>query len=339
MTIRRNAVLVALAAGGVLFIGLVIIARIPTLASLPIALAVGGTVLAALSRSASVPPIAPAPPVVLTPHPPPVQYQAQTIAGIPLPSAHEDYAFVFSATVYWLPVMTGISDPGMTAASEIIRRAQEITERRDPEQAVLVTHELATLLRDVRPDPAGRVQARAESVQLLLSPDDQRRLEELARLRKEEELWDYQRRHEQSKRRYLSADVLRNPGSAVVWWLARNDGQPEKVAESIGVLTQLARAANNTDDSPVGNATRATDEAAAAAPADPQTPAEHFGAFLDSLNSLDDDARLTLTKQMASLVEGHGYGAVAREMTGPYDEWPGGPDSGMPGDEPEPSDW
>lgn len=346
MTIRRNAVVTALAAGGALFIGLVVIARIPTLASLPIALVVGGLVLAGLSRSSSVPPIAPAPPVVLTPHPPPVQYQAQTIAGIPLPSTHEDYTFVFSATVYWLPVMTGVSDPGMTAASEIIRRAREITERRDPGQAVLVTHELATLLRDVRPDPAGLVQARAESVQLLLSPDDQRRLEELARLRKEEELWDYQRRHEQSKRRYLSADVLRNPGSAVVWWLARNDGQPEKVAESIGVLTQLARAANNTEnnanntvDNQVGNATRSADEAAAAAPANPQTPAEHFGAFLDSLNSLDDDARLTLTKQMASLVEGHGYGSVAREMTSPYDEWPGGPDSGMPGDEPDPSDW
>ena len=50
MTIRRNAVVTALAAGGALFIGLVVIARIPTLASLPIALVVGGLVLAGLSR-------------------------------------------------------------------------------------------------------------------------------------------------------------------------------------------------------------------------------------------------------------------------------------------------
>jgi len=338
MTIRRNAVLTAIAAAGALFIGL-IIARVTTLVAVPITLVVGGAILAAMSRPQSAAPVISASPVLIKPDPPPPQYQTRPVAGIPLPSAHEDYSFVFSATVYWLPVVASVCEPGRIAVSEIIRRAQEITQRRDPAQAALVTHELAVLLADARPDPAVRVQVRAESVQLLLSADDQRRLEELARLRKEEELWDYQRRHEQSKRRYLSTDVLKDAGSAVVWWLARNDGQPEKVAESIGVLTQLARAANNADGDPDGNAAGTGDEAPTAAAANPQTPAEHFGVFIDSLSLQDDDARLMLTKQMASLVESHGYPTVAREMNSPYDEWPSGPDSGMPGDGPEPRDW
>jgi hypothetical protein len=336
MVIRRNAVLTAIATAGVLFIGL-LIARMPTVVALPVALVVGGVVLAAVSRSPSAAPIAPSPVVITPDPPPPPQYQAQQVAGIPLPSAHGDYLFVFSATVYWLPIATNIPEPGMIAASEIIRRARELTQQGDPARAALISHELAALLTDARPDPAGRVRARAESVHLLLSADDQRRLDEIARLRKEEELWEHQRRHEESKRRYLGADVLKDPGSAVVWWLARNDGQPEKVAESIDVLTRLAHAANNTDDDPAGNAARTGDEASIAEPGNPQTPAEHFGAFVDSL-SLRDDARLMLTKQMASLMKGYGYSTVAREMTGTYDEW-AGDGSGMPGEGPGLGDW
>lgn len=341
MTIRRSAVLAALAAAVATFIGLIIAVRMPVLVELPIAIAIvgGGAILAAVSRSPSVPPIAPASPALDTPDPPPTQYQAQPIAGVPLPSAHEDYTFTFSATVCWLPTAASVTEPGVIAVSEIMRRAREITQRRDPAQAVLVTHELATLLADARPDPASRVHARAESVHLQLSADDQRRLEELARLRKEEELWDYQRRHEQSKRRYLGEDVLKDAGSAVVWWLARNDDQPMKVAENIGALTQLAHAANNADGNPLGNAAGAGDRIPASAPGNPQTSAERFGAFIDSLDSLDDDARLMLTKQMASLVESYGYPIVAGEMNRQYDEWPDGTASGMPDGEPEPSAW
>lgn len=338
MTIRLNAVLTALAAAGALFIGLIVAAQMPALVALPIALVVGGAVLASLSRIPSAAPITPAPPVVITSDPPPAQYQAQSVAGIPLPSAHEDYSFIFSATVYWLHNAVSVSESGTVAAREVIRRAQEITQQRDPAQVALVTHELAALLADARPDPSGHVLVKAETVQLVLGADDQRRLAELARLRKEEELWDYQRRHEQSKRRYLSADVLRDPGSAVVWWLARNDGQPEKVAESIDMLTQLAHAANDTGNKPTGSTTGTGAGVPAAALASPQTAAEHFGVFVDSLRLRDDDARLMLTKQIASLLESYGYPTVAREMTGPYDEWPGD-DSAMPGDAPEPNDW
>jgi hypothetical protein len=341
MTNRRNAVFAVLAVA-VIFIAVIIaiiVARMPVLVALLIAIVSGSVVLVVVSRSPSVPPIAPASPALDTPDPPPAQYQAQPIAGVPLPSAHEDYAFAFSATVYWLPTVASVTELGAIAVSEIVRRAREITQGRDPAQAALVTHELAALLADVQPDSAGRVHARAESVQLQLSADDQRRLEELARLRKEEELWDYQRRHEQSKRRYLGKDVLRDAGSAVVWWLARNDDQPMKVAENIDVLTQLAHAANNADGNPLGNAAGAGDRAPISTPGNPQTSAKHFGAFIDSLGPLDDDARLTLTKLTANLVESHGYPIVAREMNRQYDEWPDGTVSDMPDNEPEPSAW
>jgi hypothetical protein len=337
MTIRRNAVVAALVVAVVIFIGVIvaiIAARVPVLAALTIAVVTaafcGGAVLVAVSRSSSEPPIALASPAPDTPDPPlPQQYQAQSIAGVPLPSAHEDYTFTFSATVCWLPIVASVAEPGVIAVSEIMRRAREITRRRDPAQAVLITHELASLLADARPDPASQVHARAESVQLQLSADDQRRLEELARLRKEEELWDYQRRHEQNKRRYLGEDVLKDTGSAVVWWLARNDDQPMKVAENIGALTQLAHAANNADGNPLGNAAGTGDKVPASAPGNPQTSAERFVASIDSLGSLGDDARLTLTKQIASLVEGYGFPGVAEEMNRQYDEWPDGTASGV----------
>jgi hypothetical protein len=340
MNIRSNAVLTALAVACALFLGLIVIARLPALVALPIALVVGGAILALnrpSARSNASPQAAENTQEELPP-----QYQAQPVAGILLPSAHQDYAFMFSATVYWLPAVRGVAAPGAIARAEIIRRAGEIAQRRDPAQAALVTSEVEGLLADARPDPTNQVHVRAELVQLQLSDDDRQRLEQLASLRKQEELWDYERRQEQSRRRYLGEDVLKNSGSAVVWWLARNDSQPDKVAESIDALTRLANAANNADDDPAGDSTAILSEAPAVEAADPQTPAGHFGAFLDSLdslNSLSDDARLVLTKQMASLVESHGYATVAREMTGPYDEWPGGSDSGVPSEELEPGDW
>ena len=49
-----------------------------------------------------------------------------------------------------------------------------------------------------------------------------------------------------------------------------------------------------------------TNSAASDAPAGPPTPAERFDAFLDSLDPApSNDVRLTLTSQVARLVDGH----------------------------------
>jgi hypothetical protein len=330
MRIQRSAVLGALSAAIAIFIVLILATRLQMIASLVIAIAAGGAVLAAMSRSQPAQPMVYPPPIQATPDPPPPQYQAQSIAGIRMPSAREGYNFVFSATVYWLPTDPCVAEPGSIAVREIVRRAREITRRQDPAEDLLAMHELSVVLADALSDDAGRVHARAESVQLQISNDDRRRLDELATLRKDEERWDYQRRHEQSKRRYLGEDVLKDAGSAVVWWLARNEDQPTKVAESISVLSQLANAANNAAGDPPMDVTGAGNGV-------PVSSAERFGAFMDSLDSLADDARLMLTKQMASLVESHGYSDVAKEMTDQYDK--NRDDPGMSEEESDSSDW
>ncbi|MFF5661681.1 hypothetical protein ACFY7F_02285 [Streptomyces griseofuscus] len=84
-------------------------------------------------------------------------------------------------------------------------------------------------------------------VSLTLRPQDQERLHRLAEVRKDKAVWEHQRTYEQSKRRYRGEDVLKNTGSAVVWWLAKNDEHVEKTVADLGLLAQLTSAANDSD--------------------------------------------------------------------------------------------
>ncbi|MGA5000772.1 hypothetical protein ACPCB7_22395 [Streptomyces arboris] len=77
-------------------------------------------------------------------------------------------------------------------------------------------------------DRSGRVKAPAADVTLPLAPADRERLRKLNDLRKDEELWEYERQHERNKRRYLGDDVLKSAGRAVVWLLARHENEIEK---------------------------------------------------------------------------------------------------------------
>jgi hypothetical protein len=300
MSNRRNAVLAGLAAACSLFILLTAAARLQALIAFVLAIAGGGAVLTALSRRPKAPtPPQPAPVTVAAPAPPPVQFQAQPITGIRLRSALTDYSFVFTANVLWLPSTDGVSGTGEIAVNEIIRRAHEITERRDPNEATLIASDLTMVLGVLQSDPSGRVQVKAESIHLQLPPEDQQRLDEFARLRKEEGLWEYQRRYQVNKRRYLRTDVLKDSGSAVVWWLAKHEDDPRQVAASIDVLTRLAHAANS-----VNGAAFAASAAPDTAPVAPQTPAERFDAFLDSLDPTPGDKdRLLLTDLVARFVD------------------------------------
>jgi hypothetical protein len=298
MSNHRNAVLVGLAAACLVFITLAIATHLPTLVALVIAIFGGGLVLAAaVSRRSPPLPPDPFPLPVSAPAPPPVQFQERPVTGVRLPSAFADYTFAFAAKVVWRPATNSVAGAGEIAVQEIIHRACGITERRDPSQVTLIASELAMALRELQSDPNEQVHFRAEGVQLQLSLEDQQRLDEATTLRKQEGLWEYQRRQEASKRRYLRTDVLKDSGSAVVWWLAKNEDQPQQVAENINVLTRLAQAANNADNA---------DDVAPGTPAAPQTSAEHFDAFLASLDPVpNDDVRLTLTRQVARLVDGH----------------------------------
>ena len=304
MSNHRNAALAGLAAGCLVFACLAAAARLPALDALILAVAGGGAVLAAVTRWAQpAQSLAESAQVAVVVPPPLAQFQTQPITGIRLPTALADYHFGFAASVFWLPSADGVHGAGDIAVNEIIRRACKITEQRDPGDAGLAASDLSVALGVLQPDPRRQVEVRAESVHLQLPPEDQRRLDEFATLRKEEGLWEYQRRHQVSKRHYLRTDVLKDAGSAVVWWLAKHEDDPQQVAASIDVLTQLAHAANNAESTTHMNE---TDSATFNTPVGPPTPAERFDAFLDSLDPApSDDVRLTLTSQVARLVDGH----------------------------------
>lgn len=318
MSNRRNAVLAGLAAGCLVFVCLTVAARLPARNALILALAGGVAVLAAVTRwpQPSRSSAEPARVTVVEP-PPPAQFQTRPITGIRLPTALADYHFEFAASVFWLPSADGVCGAGDIAVNEIIRRACKITGQRNPSDATIAASDLSVVLGVLRPDPRRQVEVRAESVHLQLPPGDQRRLDQFATLRKEEGLWEYQRRSQVSKRHYLRTDVLKDAGSAVVWWLAKHEDDPKQVAASIDVLTQLADAANNVENT---NHMTDTDSATFDAPTGLSTPAEHFDAFLDSLDpEPSDDVRLTLTSQVARLVDGHDQNA-ADEMRRRHNE-------------------
>jgi hypothetical protein len=318
----NKALVTALVAACSLFIVLSAAIRLQALVALALAIAGGGVVLVAVSRWWPAP--APAqdqtvPVTVTEVTPPPLQFQAHAISGVRLRSAFADYNFIFDANVLWHPSTDGASGMGEIAAYEIIRRADEITGQRNPNETALVASDLTRHLGALQLDPSGLVQVKAESIRLQLLPEDQRRLDQFARLRKEEGLWDYQRQYQMNQRRYLRTDVLKDSGSAVVWWLAKHEDDPRQVAESIDVLTRLAHAANHADGTAFADSTGPD-----TAPVPPQTPADRFEAFLDSLDPTPNDkVRIMLTDLVARFVDAHDQRA-ADEMRRRYSE----PDDG-----------
>ncbi|MFE3586326.1 hypothetical protein ACFXOY_02255 [Streptomyces niveus] len=178
-------------------------------------------------------------------------YQETRVVGAALPSAVDGYDFLFSATVWWksVPGHAGGSDDAYPAlaASSVVSRAREIVRHEEPGQASFAQYLLDGELGVPLPDRNERVKAMAADVTLSLAPADRERLRKLNDLRKDEEIWEYERQHERNKRRYLGDDVLKSAGSAVVWWLARHENEIEKAVHMIGPLAQIAAAANDED--------------------------------------------------------------------------------------------
>lgn len=176
-------------------------------------------------------------------------YQETRVVGAALPSAVDGYDFLFSATVWWksVPDHVGRSDDASSAlaASSVVSRAREIVRHEEPGRASFAQYLLDGELGVPLPDRNERVEAMAADVTLSLAPADRERLRKLNDLRKDEEIWEYERQHERNKRRYLGDDVLKSAGSAVVWWLARHENEIEKAVHMIGPLAQIAAAAND----------------------------------------------------------------------------------------------
>lgn len=176
-------------------------------------------------------------------------YQETRVVDAALPSAADGYDFLFSATVWWRPVAERAdrhdsASPAL-AVSTVVSRALQVVRHEEPGRASFARYLLDGELGVPLPDRSGRVEALAADVTLALAPADRERLRKLNDLRKDEEVWEYERQHERNKRRYLGDDVLKSAGSAVVWWLARHESEIEKAVDMIGPLAQIAAAAND----------------------------------------------------------------------------------------------
>lgn len=234
-------------------------------------------------------------------------YRKHSVTEVSLPSSHENYRFLFSATVLWVPLDVPGDEPehwtSTAAAGAIVQRASTLTVRHDPAHFSLACHELALALgRPLEVEPQ-RILVKATDVQLVLSDEDSERLARLAEMRKDEDIREHERRHEQSLRAYLADDVLKDPGSAVVWWLARHgDGDMGRAAANIKPLMQVFNAANNLG------------AASANGWAETQkSPVDHLVGFLRSIDATED-SRVLFACRVARIAESQDQDEVAEQI-------------------------
>lgn len=188
------------------------------------------------------------------PPPPPPPPVSASVQGIALPSAHRDYRFLLHGNVLWRqsgPHASPHPRPGQLAIDAIRERAALFTEGESPADADLLATRLGTELSFPRPDRTGTLDVWAQDTILTIPEDDRVRLHKIAAVRKDEEVWEYERAYERSKRAYLRDDVLTTTGSAVVWWLAQDTTRVSDTVGLIGTLAQLVGAAQNREVEPL----------------------------------------------------------------------------------------
>ncbi|MFC9623754.1 hypothetical protein ACFTXM_28430 [Streptomyces sp. NPDC056930] len=264
----------------------------------------------------------------------PIERTEQHVSRVALPSRWADYDFLISATIRWYALDASrpgrLLNPAGLAVESVLDRARVVTEQREPGRVSLVQHELSGALSSLLPDSTGQLQAMAEDVRLTLHEHDQERLDSLAGVRKDQAVWEHQRKYEQSKRKYLSEDVLKDTGSAVVWWLAKNDEQVERTVEDLGMLARLTSAANDTDvperlrdlipqprEEQDG---KEPSEWQAAAFERAPTAADHLADALNALSLEDGDTqRRLLAKQIADAIRDQEQHETADDLVRRFD--------------------
>jgi hypothetical protein len=264
----------------------------------------------------------------------PVERTKCHVSQVALPSLWDDYHFVLSATVRWYLIEssgnTPVLNPSGLAVEAVLNRARAITEKRGPDQASLVQHELSGALSRMCPEPTGHLHAMAEDISLTLPQQDQERLDRLAEVRKDQAVWEHQRKYEQSKRQYLGEDVLKDTGSAVVWWLARNDEHVERTVADLSLLAQLTSAANDTDIPERLQQLLSQQPGKPPAPEfaeedhDPTpregTAADHLSGLFDAMGFTEGDVRRPmLAKQFSDIIKQQNRHETAEDLLRRFD--------------------
>ncbi|HEY0639625.1 MAG TPA: hypothetical protein VGD67_18410 [Pseudonocardiaceae bacterium] len=289
--------------------------------------------------------VPPAP--VAAPVPAPRRPMTATVQEVRLPSADPDYRFLLYGTVCWHtadgfdPVRHGNAEE--LARRNIIHRAAQVTRTEQPGMYDLVQHKLNHALAQSVPDHTGCLDAVwAQGVGLTLPREDLERQYQLATVRKEEQVWEHRRKYERNVRAYLADEVLGTTGSALVWWLARDDSKVPEAVEMIGTLARLTAAANNREVDPIFRALVYGAPAAAEAPqavpmgvGDPPAPgldrvseaARIVHVLADTLFGGNGAPRRALfADELAGLVAAHGDDELAARIRADFD-------LDLPGDE------
>ncbi|MEU7666187.1 hypothetical protein [Streptomyces huasconensis] len=274
-------------------------------------------------------------------------YLETPVIDIPVASGSDEYPFLFSASIWWrtdtAPLMTSHGNPGALAVSSVLRRVEQHTAGEHPRRVDFLCHWLEGLLGEPRKDDSGTVTAFATDVRLNLRHEDRRHLEEVEQYRRNVGSWELRREHERDRRDYLGEEVLRSPGSAVVWWLARHEDEIERATDLIGPLSCLSAAANEQSipDSFRHLADRQVPPAGVETPngfdhpeeADPsvshqvaveQAPGDRFeargeavAALLDKMGfSRGSEERVAFVHRLARMMEASGRPQAAENLTG-----------------------
>ncbi|MGP9017335.1 hypothetical protein ACT1U9_02865 [Streptomyces sp. BR1] len=274
-------------------------------------------------------------------------YLAIPVIDVPVISGLDEYPFLFTATVRWRtrtdPLTTSHGNPGALAVTSVLRRVEQYTAAEHPSRADFLRHWLEGPLGQPVQDESGTVTAYATDVRLHLRQGDRRHLEEVEEHRRNVGSWEQQREYERSRREYFGEDVLRSPGSAVVWWLSRHEDEIDRATDLIGPLSCLSAAANDEkipdsyrhliggQASPAGAAwpngidhARDADAAAAhqdqnAPPPDsrPQVRYEPVSALLETMGiARGSEERASFVHRLARMMEASGRPQAAEHLRG-----------------------
>ncbi|WP_157440742.1 hypothetical protein [Actinokineospora inagensis] len=186
------------------------------------------------------------------PAPEPAVHAEHHVPAIPVDSAEPYYRFILACTVCWKP-HTGLPQHGNLrglAVHSILDRARQVTVTGSPTEAEVVRTRLAAELGAMAPDRTGQIVAWAENVGLTVPEEDARRLERLTELRKEKQVRHHEQELEQRTRAYLADEILVDPGTAVVWWLARHPEQVREAADLIPTFARISAAVTKTEIAP-----------------------------------------------------------------------------------------
>lgn len=194
-------------------------------------------------------PVVPQQPVMLEEQAP-LPTPSRAVADIRLPSADEDYDFVFAAAVYWTPAGAAArhADLSSVAVNALLERARKIVAGRKPGDASQTQHLLASVLGYAEIDEGRQVRTWAEKVGLRLPDQDAEHLRRLVAMKRKRQMIELERELERDLRAYLKDEVLATPGSAAVWWFAQHPDQVEKAVELYPTLSRLSAAANDQTD-------------------------------------------------------------------------------------------